>query len=506
MNRSPLALALLLALASLAGGQSVAAVPTTPTAPTVPTLPVPIPVPVPAPPPPLIGPVLPPQPQVATAPVEPAPPVATDTDTAPTKPAELAPAKPTPAMTDGATVFARLRKNLDPDACNAGNNSARWRQRYAGSPVNFSRRLQSVLPLIDFVSVEVERSGLPAEFTFIPLVESWYQPGAIGPGGPAGMWQMIASTARNHGIHIRDGYDGRLSPVESTRAALSYLRVLQDMFGGDWQAMVMAYNAGEGRMLQAMRRAGSRVTSAADRRPHGLSNITYDYVDKLRALSCLVTQPQRANLRLPMETRFEPLVPLLMDPGVRSLDEFARIRGKDADELRRLNPGFRNGRIVDGVPRLVLSPPGLSVPTPVLVASAPPPVEPQETPPFDDEQEIAELLDAALAGESWSEPEFVDAPAPIVAEAAAPAAPVFVETVALVEASRAGASPVQLSDADVPDADASDAAPTEHEVRSGESLWSIARQHHLPIEQLRRANGLGAKAVVHPGQVLRLVP
>jgi membrane-bound lytic murein transglycosylase D len=73
------------------------------------------------------------------------------------------------------------------------------------------------------------------------------------------------------------------------------------MFGGDWQAMVMAYNAGEGRLLQAMRRAGSRVASAASRRPHGLSNITYDYVDKLQALSCLVSQPQRASLRLPVE-------------------------------------------------------------------------------------------------------------------------------------------------------------------------------------------------------------
>ena len=123
---------------------------------------------------------------------------------------------------------------------------------------------------------------------------------------------MIASTAKNHGVHIREGYDGRLSPVESTRAALSYLRVLQNMFG-DWQAIVMAYNAGEGRMQNALRRAGSRRTNAAERRPHGLSNITYDYVDKLQALSCLVSQPQRFNLHLPVETRYEPLVPILMN-------------------------------------------------------------------------------------------------------------------------------------------------------------------------------------------------
>jgi hypothetical protein len=43
-------------------------------------------------------------------------------------------------------------------------------------------------------------------------------------------------------------------------------------------------------------------------------------------------------------------------------------------------------------------------------------------------------------------------------------------------------------------------------VRSGESLWSIAHRYHLPIEQLRRANGLDAKAIVHPGQVLGWCP
>lgn len=270
--------------------------------------------------------------------------------------AEL-PATPTQAITSGADVFARIRRGLNPNSCDAGSNSDRWRQRYAGHPGVFTRRLESILPLLDFVSTEVERAGLPAEFTFIPLVESWYQPGAIGPGGPAGMWQMIGTTARNHGIHIRAGYDGRLSPVESTRAALSYLKTLQDMFD-DWQAIVMAYNAGEGRISRAFRRANNRTASAAQRRPHGLSNITYDYVAKLQALSCLVAEPSRFGLHLPTETRFEPLLPLLVDDDIRSLDEFARRRSQDAALLRRMNPGFRHGRIVAGVPRLVLAPPG----------------------------------------------------------------------------------------------------------------------------------------------------
>jgi membrane-bound lytic murein transglycosylase D len=414
---------------------------------------------------------------------------------------EFAPARPIPAMTTGEETFARLRRQLGAGACDAGSNSARWRERYAGNRVAFSRRLQSVLPLLDFVSLEVERAKLPAEFTFIPLVESWFQPGAMGPGGPAGMWQMIGSTARNHGIHIREGYDGRLSPVESTRAALSYLKVLQDMFG-NWQAIVMAYNAGEGRMQNALRRAGSRVTSAAERRPHGLSNITYDYVAKLQALSCLVSQPQRYGLHLPVETRFEPLVPLLMDPGMQSLDAFALARGKDPEQLKRLNPGFRNGRVIAGVPRLVLAPPGASVAASTVadVAQATS-AEPLASTYGDGEREFAELLESALAVEGGDV-------ATIAPELDLPGALGTLEAVPVADfpASRNPDQPLQPEPEAIAASGFTDPPTPLHEVREGESLGSIAKYYQLPIEQIRQANGLDKKAMLHPGQVLRLVP
>ena len=275
-----------------------------------------------------------------------------------------------PANGHGEDVFARIKRNLSTQTCSTDSNSKRWRKSYASDPVAFASHLERILPLIDFVSSEVERSGLPAEFVFIPLVESWYKPDAIGHGGPAGMWQMISSTARNHGIHITPGYDGRLSPVESTRAALSYLKTLQGMFGG-WEAIVMAYNAGEGRMMGAFRRSSNRDVSAANRKPHGLSNTTYDYVAKLQALSCLIAEPEKQGLRLPLSARFIPLAPVLVDRGVKSLDQFAASRGQDAGELRRLNPGYKGGRIVAGVPRLVLTPFGpQGTPTPAAVAAA----------------------------------------------------------------------------------------------------------------------------------------
>ncbi|HMB57866.1 MAG TPA: transglycosylase SLT domain-containing protein [Arenimonas sp.] len=300
---------------------------------------------------------------------------------APTTEAPASPTMPSPAVTEtpadtnagtapaevptttangtlrGETVFARLRQDLSPDACAAGDSARQWRQRYAGNPRAFAQHLEQILPLLDFVSRETERDQLPAEFALIPIIESWYQPDAMGRGGPAGMWQMIGSTARNHGIHIQSGYDGRLSPVESTRAALSYLKTLQGMFDG-WQATIMAYNAGEGRVLKAYKRNGSRETSGARRLPKGLSNITYDYIAKVQALSCLISEPQQQNLQLPLAKEFLPLSAVLIAEDVHSLDQVAHSRGINAADLQRLNPGFRSGHIVAGVPRLVLMPAG----------------------------------------------------------------------------------------------------------------------------------------------------
>jgi LysM repeat protein len=43
----------------------------------------------------------------------------------------------------------------------------------------------------------------------------------------------------------------------------------------------------------------------------------------------------------------------------------------------------------------------------------------------------------------------------------------------------------------------------EYEVRSGDSLWSIARMHGLTVTELRRANGIRGSRI-DPGQTLTI--
>jgi membrane-bound lytic murein transglycosylase D len=189
---------------------------------------------------------------------------------------------------NGRDVYEKFRTGLAEPGCPA-QGAARWARQYGHTP----RQLTGggdTLAIFSHVVESVRAAHLPSEYALIPFVESGYKPGARSPAGPAGLWQFIGSTARNHKVPMRPGYDGRLSPVDSTRAAVRYLKTLHGMFGGNWRLAVMAYNVGEGRIFSALKRTGQSARTAKPESLSGLPDITRVYDDKLHAISCLIAQ------------------------------------------------------------------------------------------------------------------------------------------------------------------------------------------------------------------------
>jgi membrane-bound lytic murein transglycosylase D len=260
---------------------------------------------------------------------------------------------PTFGKQSGAAVFKRLRKNFAGPVCDDTPEINAWKKRYAGNRPAFSTHLRDMLPLLDYVSQEVERRKLPSEYALIPIIESRYQPHAIGVGGPAGLWQMIGSTAKNHGVKIQNGYDGRFSVIDSTDAALSYLKTLDGMFP-DWKRSVMGYNAGEFRVLRAMKNSSQHA--GQDHWPQGLSAITYAYISKIQALSCVLAQPKAFGLTLPNDSQFTPLSVVMVEENIHNLDKMAKRLNIDAQQLKGINPAYKNGQIGTAMPRRVLIP------------------------------------------------------------------------------------------------------------------------------------------------------
>ena len=257
------------------------------------------------------------------------------------------------ATRSGSDIYAAFEDGLAEPGCEAGA-SARWRAHYANTAGRLANARDDAMPLFGYVVDAMRAQHLPTEYALIPFVESRYHPDARSDGGPAGLWQMIGITARRQGVSMRAGYDGRLSPVESTRAAVRYLKLLDHTFAGNWRLAAMAYNAGEGAVLAGLKRSGHGVRDADAGAVSGLSPITLAYPRKLQALSCLL---QEAHARAAWQDAIDRPVPLLVDirlpAGSGSLDAWATRHGLDAHALRRMNPAFPQGALAGRVPDLL---------------------------------------------------------------------------------------------------------------------------------------------------------
>ena len=100
-----------------------------------------------------------------------------------------------------------------------------------------------------------DRYDLPEELRAMAIIESALNPRAESRVGAKGMWQFMYGTAKQYGLHIDSFVDERMDPVKSADAAARYLRDAYDIFG-DWNLAIASYNCGAGNVNRAIRRSG----------------------------------------------------------------------------------------------------------------------------------------------------------------------------------------------------------------------------------------------------------
>ncbi|MBO0939929.1 lytic transglycosylase domain-containing protein [Fibrella sp. HMF5335] len=116
------------------------------------------------------------------------------------------------------------------------------------------QRAASFFPIIEPI---LSRYQIPADFKYLPLVESALVGRAVSPRGAAGYWQFMPATARELGLAVAKGTDERLNLEKSTHAACRYLRYLHRQLGS-WTLAAAAYNNGIGNLLGSIRRQQNR--------------------------------------------------------------------------------------------------------------------------------------------------------------------------------------------------------------------------------------------------------
>ena len=182
-----------------------------------------------------------------------------------------------------------------------------------------------------------QEKGLPQDLVYLALIESGFNPYAYSWAKAVGPWQFISSTAKRYGLKVNWWVDERRDPVKSTVAAAEYLNDLYDLFGS-WNLAMAAYNAGERKVLNGLRR-----TKSGDfwdlRNTKYIKRETKEYVPRYMAATIIAKNPEMHGFVVDYH---EPLkYDEVTVPSPLDLRVIAESAGTTMDEIKELNPELR---------------------------------------------------------------------------------------------------------------------------------------------------------------------
>ncbi|MBU2979719.1 LysM peptidoglycan-binding domain-containing protein [Alteromonas sp. C1M14] len=212
------------------------------------------------------------------------------------------------------------------------------RDWYLKHPQYMARVVNRARPFLYYIADELEQGGIPLEIALLPIVESAFDPFAYSHGRAAGMWQFIPGTGKRFGMRQSWWYDGRRDIVASTQGAIAYLSYLNKMFDGDWLNALAAYNSGEGRVLRAIKR-NKKAGKKTDFWSLDLPSETRAYVPKLLALADILKHRDTYNFKWPAIENVEVVSLVDIDSQI-DLAFAADLADMDLEDLHALNPGF----------------------------------------------------------------------------------------------------------------------------------------------------------------------
>jgi membrane-bound lytic murein transglycosylase D len=187
----------------------------------------------------------------------------------------------------------------------------------------------------------IKSYGLPDDLIFVAMAESGFSTRAVSPMNAVGPWQFIEETARRYKLKIDLWVDERKDLIKSTYAALNYLKDLYDMFG-DWYLAWAGYNAGEKRIEKAIERAGGKKDYWYFVKRGLIPRETQGYVPKIIALALITKNLEKFGFSkddFKGENKFEfDTVKVSKQIDIFSLSKICEC---DVIDLWELNPSLR---------------------------------------------------------------------------------------------------------------------------------------------------------------------
>lgn len=350
--------------------------------------------------------------------------------------AAAAPANATSAPTED--MWDKLRSSFAMSDCNADPAVLDMARRDTRDHERFEQHLQSVLPRLVYVQQVAAQYDVAGEFVLLPWVESHYRPVAASKRRPAGMWQIMPVTAGSMGLRVDHRYDGRLDMPAATHAVMKLLGQYHDQFH-DWRVVDYAYNSGEFNARKLVQEHGLPADEPVIP-AWRVRRVTREHLIKLLAIACVIREPERFQVSLPVLPDTEQLVQTPISGSI-TITKAAEKAGMSLAAFKQLNPAFGDNTI-----------------------------------------------------EASTEP-YLMLPASHVEQ--------FQTDSGGASNELAAASSTRIAPPNNPTSAADESPHRTHVVNRGESLWQIAREYSTNIARLRQLNHLQDDAI-QPGEVLQL--
>jgi membrane-bound lytic murein transglycosylase D len=345
------------------------------------------------------------------------------------------------------------------------------------------RRSFAYRPLI---LARLEKAELPSQLAWLPLVESWFKVRALSRASALGMWQFISSTGVRYGLSRDTWVDERLDPEKSTDAAIAYLTELHGLFG-DWPKALAAYNCGEARVLRLSRQSSDEYLDFWDLYEM-LPRETRRYVPRLLAALQIIEDPSKYGMVLPEHDGSLPTVATVRVARSVRLDRLDAALDLETGTLAALNPELRR-QATPKRPYDLRVPVGREDTLVAALGSVPewtPPVPQYATHRVRGGETLSQI--AGRYGTSVS--------ALMRANGLRSAHRLRVGQRLRVPVRGAAGATTPVSRT------ASSGEANRYEVQRGDTLGRIADAHGVSLKVLMRANGLGPRSTIHPGQWL----
>ncbi|MDR2393299.1 MAG: transglycosylase SLT domain-containing protein [Treponema sp.] len=339
-------------------------------------------------------------------------------------------------------------------------------------------------PYLAFIRREIEARNLPPELMYLPVIESAYIPAAVSKSGATGLWQFMKNSIAPYNMKITDWVDERMDFWKSTMGALSKLETNYRQLG-DWALALAAYNTGLGGISRIIQKTGIKDYWVLSARKE-LAQETIHFVPKLLAISYIMSHPRRFGVEPvwpedPEWTRIT--VGRTVDLGLLALA--AEV---DLDDLKRANRELLFN----------VTPPDPDYQLKVRAADAP---AIYEVLGRHDLTLIKYYFHTIKSGDTLS--------------ALALHYGISVDHIlnsnpgTLVKYLKIGSRLLipAFKDIQKPLNTATSVGLEQfagiHQVKSGETLWSIARSYNIAPEALANANGMGLSDILHEGKHLK---